>query len=51
MVKGQKRDHQWNIIVDEKLDKAARKAAKAAGLNLSQWVRALVRQRLGMPTI
>jgi hypothetical protein len=51
MSKGQKREYQWNIIVDAKLDKAARQAAKDAGMQLSSWIRAVVRKQLGWPTI
>jgi predicted HicB family RNase H-like nuclease len=44
-------DRQWNLVVDAKLDKAARAAAKEAGLSLSAWLRAVVRKQLGLPTI
>jgi hypothetical protein len=46
-----KRDYQWAIVVDAKLDKAAKAAAKEAGLPLAAWVRLLVRKQLGLPTI
>ena len=45
------REIQWNIVVDAKLNKAAKAAAKEAGLSLSAWVRQVVRGRLGLPTI
>ena len=49
MGKGQVRDYQWNVVVDRELDQKARAAAKHAGLNLSQWVRLVVRKQLDMP--
>jgi hypothetical protein len=51
VAKGQKRDHQWNVIVDPKLDKAARAAAKEMGLPLAAWVRLVVRKQLGWPIV
>lgn len=51
MAKGQVRDHQWAIIVDAKLDAAAKKAAKEAGLPLAAWVRQVVKLKLGLPTL
>lgn len=49
--KAQARDHQWNVIVDAKLDAAARAAASKAGVTLSTWLRAIAREKLGLPTI
>jgi predicted HicB family RNase H-like nuclease len=44
-------DRQWNLVVDAKLDKAARAAAKEAGLTLSAWIRLVVRKQLGLPLL
>lgn len=49
--KNQDRSHVWQVIVDPDLDKRARAAAKKSGKNLSQWIRDVVRQQLGMPTL
>jgi hypothetical protein len=46
-----KREHQWSVVVDAKLDKAAKAAAKEAGLPLAAWIRAVVRKQLGLPTL
>lgn len=51
MGKGQVRDYQWSIVVDEALDKKAKAAAAKAGMNLSTWIRTVVRKQLGMPTL
>jgi hypothetical protein len=48
-VPSKNRDYQWSIIVDPKLDKAAKAAAKEAGLPLAAWLRLVVRKQLGMP--
>lgn len=45
------RDYQWSIIVDAKLDKAAKAAAKEAGLPLATWVRQVIKSKLGLPTL
>lgn len=45
------RDYQWSIVVDAKLDKAAKAAAKEAGLPLAAWVRQVVKKQLGLPVI
>jgi hypothetical protein len=41
---------QWNILVEPQLDDAARKAAAEAGMNLSAWVRHLIRAELRWDT-
>jgi hypothetical protein len=45
------RTYQWNVVVDRTLDKAARAAAKEAGLPLAAWIRAVVRKQVGLPTL
>lgn len=45
------RDYQWSIIVDAKLDKQAKAAAKEAGLPLAAWVRLVIKKQLGLPTL
>lgn len=46
-----KRDYQWSIVVDAKLDKAAKAAAKELGLSLADLVRQAVRKQLGQTTV